>query len=245
MFISYQRRVSYNLDFHTIIIDFKSLSELHIMWVNVGGVIHDCIVVLHNKVRVVPRVQLPSGTEHPMVVKPVERVRNHMQSQSGILNLVVCIWNESHVMCLADHMEVNIGCIGTPFNSHGQIELELSNFIPIDTDLAVIGHRNIEVVISTLSHVQVARTSSARPCDWLIGEEVTGHFGDHLIQITCIELEKSRLPVLAVQLYIQVSVVNSISEGVSVDIESNEFLNSTIDSKYCDRYLGLSGREGA
>lgn len=84
-----------------------------------------------------------------------------MQSQSGILNLVVCIWNESHVVCLADHVEVNIGCIGTPFNSHSQIELELSNFIPVDTDLAVIGHRNIEVVISTLSHVQVARTSSA------------------------------------------------------------------------------------
>lgn len=161
------------------------------------------------------------------------------------MNLVVCIWNESHVVCLADHVEVNIGCIGTPFYCHSQIELELSNFIPINTDLAVIGHRNIEVVISTLSHVQIARTSSARPCDWLIGEEVAGHLGDHLIQITCIELEKSRFPVLAVQLYIQVSIVNSISEGVSVNIESNEFLYSTIDSKYSDRYLGLSGREGA
>lgn len=48
------------------------MGELIVVWVNMSRIIHDSIVVLHDKVRVIPGIQLPAGAEHTVVMEPVE-----------------------------------------------------------------------------------------------------------------------------------------------------------------------------
>lgn len=63
------------------------------------------------------------------------------------------------------------------------------------------------------------------------GNKLARNLWNYFIQVTCIELEKLRLPVLLVKYSIKKTLLECISYGVLNNREGKEFLNTTVNSK--------------